>query len=172
MLSWWSHDNSCLTCNCHVIVCLECFWLLWACKYIQCTDLACHASLQVRPDLIACLPWIPCLRARISVPARVPTEWSSPPLLLFRYFELFCSLHRATVAGVVSSCRCNLCTQIDCNKELVCSMLSSVVFQKTSPRSLGWNTGHSGFPEPGCHNTSPWFGPRGRHWEVISNKCK
>ena len=30
-------------------------------------------------------------------------------------------------------------------------MLSSVVFQKTSLRSLGWNTGHSGFSEPGCH---------------------
>ena len=28
MLSWWSHDNSCLTCNCHAVVCLECFWLI------------------------------------------------------------------------------------------------------------------------------------------------
>ena len=78
------HDNPCLTCNYHVVVCLECFWLLWACKYIQCTDLACHASLQVIPDLIACLTWSPCLRARISVPARVPVEWSSPPSSLFR----------------------------------------------------------------------------------------
>ena len=47
-LSWWSHDNSCLTCKCHADVCLECFWLLWACKYIQCTDLACHASFVGR----------------------------------------------------------------------------------------------------------------------------
>ena len=47
MLSWWSHDNSCLTCNCHVVVCLECFWLLWACKYIQCTDLACHCQDRI-----------------------------------------------------------------------------------------------------------------------------
>ena len=30
-------------------------------------------------------------------------------------------------------------------------MSSSVIFQKTSPRSLGWNTGRSGFFEPGCH---------------------
>ena len=37
------------------------------------------------------------------------------------------------------------------NRKLVCSMLSSAVFQKTSPRSLGWNTGRSGFSEPGCH---------------------
>ena len=26
-----------------------------------------------------------------------------------------------------------------------------VCCQKTSPRSLGWNTGRSGFSEPGCH---------------------
>ena len=38
-----------------------------------------------------------------------------------------------------------------CNRKLVCSMLSSSVFQKTSPRSLGWNTGRSSFSEPGCH---------------------
>mgnify|MGYP005832101127 CR=1 FL=1 len=37
------------------------------------------------------------------------------------------------------------------NRKLVCSMLSSAVFQKTSPRSLGWNTGCSRFSEPGCH---------------------
>ena len=124
----------------------------------SCTDLACHASLQVMPDLIACLSWIPCLRARISVPARVPAEWSSPPPMLFRYQELFrCivlfgCLHGATVAGVVSPCRCNpLVPNIACNKELICSMLSSAVFQKTSPRSLDWNTGRSGFSEPGCH---------------------
>ena len=30
-------------------------------------------------------------------------------------------------------------------------MSSSTIFQKTSPRSLGWNTGRSGFSEPGCH---------------------
>uniref|UniRef100_A0A8R7PGD8 Uncharacterized protein n=1 Tax=Triticum urartu TaxID=4572 RepID=A0A8R7PGD8_TRIUA len=41
-------------------------------------------SLQVMPDVIVCLLWIPCLRARISVPARVPAEWSSPPSSLFR----------------------------------------------------------------------------------------
>ena len=29
-------------------------------------------------------------------------------------------------------------------------MLSSAVFQRTSPRSLGWNTGRAGFSEPGC----------------------
>ena len=37
------------------------------------------------------------------------------------------------------------------NRKPVGSMLSSAVFQKTSPRSLGWNTGRSGFSEPGCH---------------------
>ena len=31
-------------------------------------------------------------------------------------------------------------------------MLSSAVFQKTSPRSLGWNTGRSCFSELECHN--------------------
>ena len=31
-------------------------------------------------------------------------------------------------------------------------MSSSAVFQKTSSQSLGWNTGRSGFSEPGCHN--------------------
>ena len=30
-------------------------------------------------------------------------------------------------------------------------MLSSAVFEKTSPRSLGWNMGRSGFSKPGCH---------------------
>ena len=37
-------------------------------------------------------------------------------------------------------------------------MLSSVVFQKTSPRSLGWNTGRSGFSEPRCHILEVHFG--------------
>ena len=32
-------------------------------------------------------------------------------------------------------------------------MLSSAVFQKTSPRSLGWNTERSDFSEPGCHRS-------------------
>ena len=68
-----------------------------------------------------------------------------PLLEFFCCIVLFCCLHRATVAGIVSPCRCNHCTQIDCNKELVCSMLSSDVFQKTSSWSLGWNTGRFGF---------------------------
>ena len=38
------------------------------------------------------------------------------------------------------------------NRKLVCSMLSSAVFHKTSPGSSGWNMGRSGFSEPGCHN--------------------
>ncbi|XP_073364396.1 uncharacterized protein [Aegilops tauschii subsp. strangulata] len=62
-------------------------------------------SLQVMPDLISCLPWIPCLQARISVPVRVHAEWSSPPSSMLRCFVLFCCLHGATVAGVVSPCR-------------------------------------------------------------------
>uniref|UniRef100_A0A8R7TH62 Uncharacterized protein n=1 Tax=Triticum urartu TaxID=4572 RepID=A0A8R7TH62_TRIUA len=34
-------------------------------------------SLQVMPELIVCLPWIPCSRVRISVPVIVPAKWSS-----------------------------------------------------------------------------------------------
>ena len=32
-------------------------------------------------------------------------------------------------------------------------MSSSDVFQKTSPRSLGWNTGRSSLSEPGCQGS-------------------
>ena len=52
------------------------FGLLCACKYIQCTDVVCHASLQVVPGLLACLVWFLCSRARVNVPARVPVDWS------------------------------------------------------------------------------------------------
>ena len=51
------------------------------------------------------------------------------------------------------------------NRKLVCSMLSSVKFQKTSPRSLDWNTGHSGFSEPGCH-ISREVGAEGKVWNL------
>ena len=34
---------------------------------------------------------------------------------------------------------------------------------ETSPRSLGWNTGRSGFSEPGCHK-------RGKEWGKVVGK--
>ena len=50
--------------------------------YIQCTDLACHASLQVVPGLLACLVLFLCSRARINIPARVPADWSPSSLFV------------------------------------------------------------------------------------------
>ena len=137
---------------------LTAFGLLWGYKYIQCTDLASHASLHVVLGLLACLVWFLCSRARINVPARVPADWSpSSPFVvplpvvvpLLRVGMLLVLSNRGWRSVVVPMLFIVISEPLYpyscCNRELVCSMLSSAVFQKTSPWSLGWNTGRSGF---------------------------
>ena len=59
------------------------------------------------------------------------------------------------------------------NKKLICSMLSNVVFQKTSHRSLGWNTGRSGFSESGATSmTSHKLNPAELHGRVPSARWR
>ena len=49
-------------------------------------------------------------------------------------------------------------------------MLSSAIFQKTSPRCLGWNTGRSGFSEPGCHTANVVTNPSSEDTTTIADE--
>ena len=117
------------------------FYFLWACKYIQCTDLACHARFHASRIASESFPRLG--RVHISV----PVLWSSTSSL-FRYVVYVieapsCSLNNVHTVQLHHVCRLasyldvisDLCNQLASIKRL---FLYHVVVCCQETWSLGW----------------------------------